>query len=108
MSSGATRGQPDGVRAKLSNGCLAFAIAVRGISGVVHFKGTIATSGTNSVPFTLPANFRPGTNVFVPVDLCNATNGRLFIQHNGVVSVEAQDFTNAQCFTSLDGVSFIP
>ena len=82
--------------------------AVRGISGVVHLKGAIATSGTNSVPFTLPANFRPGTNVFVPVDLCNATNGRLFIQHNGVVTVDAQDFTNAQCFTSLDGVSFIP
>src|SRR5215472_13684979 len=84
--------------------------AVRGISGVVHFKGAIATSGTNSVPFTLPANFRPGTNVFVPVDLCNATNGRLFIQHNGVVSVEAEGgtFSNAQCFTSLDGVSFVP
>ena len=83
--------------------------AVRGISGVVHLKGAIATSGTNSVPFTLPANFRPGTNVFVPVDLCNATNGRMFIQHNGVVSVEAEGgtFSNAQCFTSLDGVSFI-
>jgi hypothetical protein len=84
--------------------------AVRGISGIVHLKGAIATSGTNSVPFTLPANFRPGTNVFVPVDLCNATNGRLFIQHNGVVSVEAEGgtFSNAQCFTSLDGASFIP
>jgi hypothetical protein len=83
--------------------------AVRGISGIVYLKGAIATSGTNSVPFTLPANFHPGTNVFVPVDLCNATNGRLFIQHNGVVSVETEgNFSNAQCFTSLDGVSFIP
>ena len=76
----------------------------------IHLKGAIATSGTNSVPFTLPANFHPGTNVFVPIDLCDATNGRLFIQHNGVVSVEAEgnNFSNAQCFTSLDGVSFIP
>src|SRR6266567_8515970 len=76
--------------------------AVRGISGIVYLKGAIATSGTNSVPFTLPANFHPGTNVYVPVDLCNATNGRLFIQHNGVVSVEAEGgtFSNAQCFTS--------
>ena len=84
--------------------------AVRGISGIVYLKGAIATSGTNSVPFTLPANFHPGTNVYVPVDLCNATNGRLFIQHNGVVSVEAEGgtFSNAQCFTSLDGVSFVP
>jgi hypothetical protein len=84
--------------------------AVRGISGAVYLKGAIATSGSNTVPFTLPANFHPGTTVFVPVDLCNATNGRLVIQHNGIVSVEAENgtFSNAQCFTSLDGVSFIP
>ena len=80
--------------------------AVRTISGIVHFKGAIATSGTNSVAFTLPVGFRPASSVYVPVDLCNATNGRLFIQHNGVVSVEAATFSNAQCFTSLDGVSF--
>ena len=84
--------------------------AVTNVSGIVYFKGAIATSGTNSVPFTLPANFRPATAVYVKVDLCDATNGRLFIQHNGVVSVEAEGgtFANAQCFTSLDGVSFIP
>jgi len=83
--------------------------AVKNISGIVHFKGAIATSGTNNVPFTLPKAFRPATNVWVPVDLCNATNGRLVIQPSGVVSVEAGggDFSNAQCFTSLDGVSFI-
>jgi hypothetical protein len=82
--------------------------AVRTLSGIVHFKGAINTSGTNAVPFTLPAAFRPATNVFIPVDLCNATNGRLDIQNNGTVTVEAEDgtFTNAQCFTSLDGVSF--
>jgi len=83
--------------------------AVTNVYGIVHFKGAIATSGTNNVPFTLPKAFRPATNVWVPVDLCNATNGRLVIQPSGVVSVEAGggDFTNAQCFTSLDGVSFI-
>jgi len=83
--------------------------AVTNVSGIVHFKGAIATSGTNNVPFTLPKAFRPATNVWVPVDLCNATNGRLVIQPSGVVSVEAGggDFSNAQCFTSLDGVSFI-
>src|SRR5262249_50221955 len=54
--------------------------AVRTINGVVHFKGAIATSGTNSIPFTLPPGFRPATSVYVPVDLCNATNGRLVIQ----------------------------
>jgi len=81
--------------------------AVQTVSGIVHLKGAIATGGTNPVPFTLPAAFRPATNVFVKVDLCNATNGRLFIQHNGTVTVQAEtDFANAQCFTSLDGASF--
>jgi hypothetical protein len=84
--------------------------AVRVISGIVHFKGAIATTGTNPVPFTLPAGFRPATAVYVAVDLCNATNGRLDIQPSGVVTVEAEGgvFGNAQCFTSLDGASFAP
>jgi hypothetical protein len=79
------------------------------IGGIAHFRGAIATSGTNPEPFVLPASFRPSTNVFVPVDLCNATNGRLDIAPSGVVSVQQQNgdpFANAQCFTSLDGVSF--
>jgi hypothetical protein len=75
----------------------------------VHFKGAIG-SGTSSVAFTLPAGFRPATDVYVPVDLCNTTNGRLYIVPSGVVQVEAEGgtFSNAQCFTSLDGASFAP
>lgn len=77
--------------------------------GIVYFKGAMSTAGTNATPFTLPAAFRPITNVYVPVDLCVATKGRLFIQTNGVVIVQAENgtFSNAQCFTSLDGVSFV-
>jgi hypothetical protein len=84
--------------------------AVRTISGIVHLKGAIATSGTNPVPFTLPAAFRPASAVFVPVDLCTATNGRLQIEPTGVVTVQAEGgaFNNAACFTSLDGASFAP
>jgi hypothetical protein len=84
------------------------AAAVTAANGIVHFSGAIATSGTNAVAFTLPPSYRPSTNVFVPVDLCNATNGRLDIAPSGVVTVEAEGgtFTNAQCFTSLDGVAF--
>jgi hypothetical protein len=83
---------------------------VRAISGIVHLKGAIATSGANPVPFTLPAGFRPTTVVNVKVDLCRSTNGRLQIEPNGVVTVEAEAgaFSNAACFTSLDGVSFAP
>ena len=86
------------------------AAAVRTISGIVHFKGAIATTGSNPVPFTLPAAFRPTRTVFVPADLCNATNGRLQIEPSGVVTVQAEGgaFSNAACFTSLDGVSFAP
>src|SRR5262249_59134435 len=76
-------------------------------SGIVGFKGAIA-GGTSAVAFTLPAAFRPSKNVFIPVDLCNATNGRLDISPSGVTSVEAEGgtFSNAQCFTSLDGAWF--
>ncbi|HEV2373023.1 MAG TPA: hypothetical protein VGS19_12725 [Streptosporangiaceae bacterium] len=86
------------------------AAAVRTISGIVHLKGAIATTGTNPVPFTLPAAFRPASPVFVPVGLCNATNGRLQIGPTGVVTVQAEGgaFSNAACSTSLDGVSFAP
>jgi hypothetical protein len=84
------------------------AAVVRTVSGIVHFKGAIATTGTNPVPFTLPSAFRPAAVVIVAVDLCNATNGRLQIEPTGVVTVQAEGgaFSNAACFTSLDGVSF--
>src|SRR5262245_33424496 len=81
--------------------------AVRNDGGIIHFKGAIATTGTNNTPFTLPVGFRPATNVWIPIDLCVATKGRLFVQPTGVVTVQAEtSFGNAQCFTSLDGASF--
>jgi hypothetical protein len=81
--------------------------AVEIVNGIVRFQGAMATSGTNSEPFVLPAGFRPTTNVYVPVDMCDATNGRMIVKPNGVVTVEARtDFSNAQCFTSLDGGAF--
>ena len=84
--------------------------AARKISGIVHLEGAMKTNGTNQVAFTLPAGDRPTYRIFVPVDLCGATNGDLFIQADGSVSVAAEggDWSNAQCFTSLDGVSFAP
>src|SRR5260370_802930 len=77
--------------------------AVATVYGILHLNGAIATAGTNPVAFSLPSAFRPAKAVFVPVDLCNATNGRLYIQHNGVVTVQGESgsFFNAQCFTSL-------
>src|SRR6185437_13156961 len=37
--------------------------AIASQSGIVYLKGAIATAGTNAVPFTLPAAFRPATAV---------------------------------------------
>lgn len=85
------------------------AAAVRTISGIVHLKGAIWTNGTNADPFVLPAGFRPANQIYIPVDLCGGNNGRLIIQPDGVVTVEQQSgdpFSNATCFTSLDGASF--
>lgn len=78
----------------------------RDIGGIVRFKGAIG-SGSNSIAFVLPRSMRPRTRVFLPVDMCNATNGRLVIYANGTVYVVAEtSFTNAKCFTSLDGAWF--
>lgn len=82
--------------------------AVRTISGIVQLKGAMA-AGPNEIAFTLPAGFRPASDVFVPVDLCDATKGVLRIETDGTVLVGAAgSFSDAQCFTSLDGVSFVP
>lgn len=81
--------------------------AVALISGIVHFKGAMSSSGSDSLAFTLPAKFRPTNAVFVQVGMCDGTTGRLAIGINGVTSVHAEnDFANAACFTSLDGASF--
>jgi len=82
--------------------------AAKSIGGVIHFQGAMSTTGTNAEPFVLPASLRPTANVYIPVDMCGATNGRLNIAANGVVTVEAEtNFSNAACFTSLDGASFV-
>ncbi|MBK7948217.1 MAG: hypothetical protein IPK00_05650 [Deltaproteobacteria bacterium] len=76
--------------------------------GVVRFKGAMA-NGTFPTAFTLPPALRPQSQVDLPIDLCSARTGRLSIAPTGSVVVEAATaFSDAQCFTSLDGVSFLP
>ena len=83
--------------------------AVRVISGIAHFRGAIRTSCTNPVPFVLPTALRPHHTVYVTVSLCKGINGRLEIVPNGSVVVEPEnnDFAQAKCLASLDGVSFV-
>jgi hypothetical protein len=84
--------------------------AVASISGIIHSKGAMMTSaGTNPQAFTLPVGLRPTKQVFVAVDMCNGTAGRLDILPSGVTTVQSEtSFSQAKCFTSLDGVSFAP
>ena len=79
------------------------------ISGVTHLKGAMATNGTNASPFVLPVGMRPKKDVYIPLDLCNAANGRLHITPDGATDVEVESgtFNDAQCMTSLDGASFM-
>jgi hypothetical protein len=82
--------------------------AAKLINGIVHLEGGLF-NGTNPNLFTLPVAMRPAHNIFVPAVLCNAANGRLAIQTSGLVTVQAESsFGDAQCFTSLDGVTFAP
>lgn len=78
--------------------------AVKNDGGIIRLQGAIS-SGTTAQPFTLPAGFRPSTDTYVPIGLCNAVKGRLYIQPTGAVTIQGS-FTDAQCFTSLEGVSF--
>jgi hypothetical protein len=74
--------------------------------GRVYLKGAMS-SGTSTFAFTLPPGLRPETVVWIPVDLCTNTKGRLRIDPSGNVVVNGP-FASAQCFTSLDGASFVP
>jgi hypothetical protein len=74
----------------------------------VHFTGAISSSSSNpGIPFVLPVSMRPSTARYVPVDMCDATNGRIIIRPDGTVTVQPEsDFSEASCFTSLDGAWF--
>jgi hypothetical protein len=87
--------------------------AITVVKGVVHFQGAVeanlGSGPTSAEPFVLPPSFRPSRPVDVAVDMCEAANGRLEIGTNGAVSVQEEDqgTTDENCFTSLDGASFV-
>lgn len=83
-------------------------VGVRLINGIVHLRGAVS-NGTDVHPFVLPDGFRPSDPMNVKADLCNGANGALFITTTGSVEIqeESHQFSDAQCFTSLDGISFV-
>src|SRR5450432_1661605 len=62
------------------------------VNGVVRFRGTIR-AGSTAFAFTLPAGSTPAADVYLPLTLCNGTNGRLLITSAGVADVEAENGT---------------
>ena len=93
---------------KTAKGTAAAAIRLR--SGFVQFRGAISSTAGSTQPLVLPAKYRPATNVYVTVDLCDGNNGRLFITSDGVVTIVAENGDNAaaQCLISLEGTWFAP
>ncbi len=78
-------------------------------NNVVHLKGAMTqVAGQNDAAvMTLQVKFRPGRAVYIPVDMFNGKAGRLDIYPDGTVFVEAADmFSDAQSFTSLEGVTY--
>jgi len=76
------------------------------IGGFVHLAGGIS-SGTSGQALQLPAALRPSTIVYVTVDVCDGRKGRLQFQPDGTTWVETNGaFSDATCFTSLEGVVF--
>jgi hypothetical protein len=88
----------------------AHAAAVRTISGTVHVQGRDRDVGHQPDSAHPARRVPPGQLDVRPGGPCTATNGRLQIEPAGVVTVEAKGgaFSNATCFTSLDGARFAP
>ncbi len=82
--------------------------ALRNVGGIITFEGAITSTGTSTQAFLLQPAFRPATTVYIEADLCGATKGRIIVKPTGEVSVNpfGGTFSNASCFTSLDGLEF--
>lgn len=83
-----------------------YPLTVTDNGGVIRFTGAVSGGTTDTIAI-LPAKFRPLVDVYVPVDLCNGIKGRIVIQPDGSIRVFSTNaFADAQCFTSLEGVSY--
>jgi hypothetical protein len=76
--------------------------------GTVYLRGAISQSvGSNAHPFVLPKAYRPKRTVYVRISLVVGRAGRLAINADGTVIIQANGvFQYAQAFTSLEGASF--
>lgn len=71
-------------------------------AGFVHLSGVVSGGTMNLAIFTLPVNFRPLTNDFTQVTVCNNLIGRVLVSHTGDVIPAVGNNT----WFSIDGISF--
>jgi hypothetical protein len=112
---GAATAEPlDYTRLNLLNGWARYSLDTRlpsvalDSNNVVHLRGAISqASGDSAIVFVLPTMYRPQSTVYVAVGLINAKPGRLIIHNDGTVFVQsAGSYSDAQGFTSLEGVTY--
>ena len=76
------------------------------VQGVVHFRGAIE-GGTTTRFARLPLSIRPAVFIYLVTNLNLSALGRIYIAPDGYVYAEAYNsFTDAQAFTSLDGITY--
>lgn len=82
------------------------AAAIARSGNIVTFTGLISGGDSGQIA-TLPASYRPPTNVYLAALVCNGEVGRLVVQPSGALVIEAGSFSDAQCLTSLEGASYL-
>jgi hypothetical protein len=75
-------------------------------SDIVHLSGAITTNTGSSIAITVPANMRPATDVYLPINLCSTKKGRLYITPSGQAAVYAESGSLVGCAVSLEGVTY--
>jgi hypothetical protein len=80
--------------------------------GVVYFRGSISGGTDGSIGFTVPAEARPvrsNSYVYLTVDECSGATGRIVmstLDGSAYVVSDPADTSAANCFVSLEGVSY--
>jgi hypothetical protein len=76
--------------------------------GIVHFRGAIRQpTGSDEVFARLPIAVRPSTYVWVSTNTGNfGEAGRVLVEPTGQIRAVGIDQSNAQVFTSLDGLTY--
>ncbi|MGH6789407.1 MAG: hypothetical protein ACRECC_06955 [Pseudolabrys sp.] len=96
---------------KLINGWSSYyrapAIAADPATKLIYLRGSIQqTSGTDHHAFSVAPIYRPGTYTYLVATNINVTTGRIRIDPTGQVMIEGDPQSNAQGFTSLEGLYY--